>query len=151
MGMYDLETDAKLEKDGVPIDYSLGFRVTVARSGGANVAYQRQLEFHSRKYKRAIDLEALDNEVALSMLKDVYASAIVKKWEVETPDGETIEVGCNKWREGIETRDGIVPWTSKLVREAFDQINDVFLAIREDSERQALYRVKVMEDEAKNS
>ena len=46
-------TDDELERKGIVIEYD-SFRVTIARAGGSNKAFERALEAKSRPFRRAI-------------------------------------------------------------------------------------------------
>lgn len=143
-GLYEsYETDPEREVNGILIDYG-NFRVTVARAGGANKQYLKLLEAKTKPFKRAMAVEAMDNELSLEILKEVYAETIVKDWETKV-DG--------KWKKGIEQKgsDKLLPVNAKNVMQTFINIPDIFLGIREDADRIALYRMSLREEVTKNS
>ena len=137
-------TNKDLEVKGVEVDYG-DFRVTLARAGGANKKFARILESKTKPFRRAIQTETMDNDRAQEILKEVYAEAIVLRWEVKLPD-------C-KWKVGIEDLEDetkIVPFNSTNVMVAFMELDDLFLDIQAMANKVSLFRETVLEEDAKN-
>ena len=141
--MYEyFATDEESEKNGVVIDYG-NFRVTLARAGGANKKFQRVLELKSRPYRRAIQTEMLDPDVATKILLEAYAEAVVRNWEVKV-QGE--------WRSGIEGPEGeLLPFNEGNVLSTYERLPDLFDEHREQASKAALYRASLREAAAGNS
>lgn len=100
MSMYDqFKTDPDSEKDGIWVDYG-EFRVRVGYAGGANKDFQKTMERLARPFRRAIATDSLPADKAEDILREAYARAIVKAWEVKDEDGEFVS--------GIEGPDGDV-------------------------------------------
>lgn len=148
MSMYkQFKTDDTLEKQGVVIDYG-PFRVTVARAGGANKRFQLLLDAKSKPFKRAIQLETLPVETADRIMREVYAEAVVLKWETNTAPEDSPEP---QWVEGIEQPDGsVAPATKENIEAAFIALPDLFADIREQAGKAALFREEVRKAEAGN-
>ena len=143
--MYDLfRSDANAEKEGIALDYG-EFRVTIARAGGANKRYAKLLNLMAKPYQRLIQLDQLDNEKALDILKEVYADCVVKNWEVKSEDGE--------WVTGIESPDGggLLEVTKTNVLATFMALPDLFADVREQAEKGALFRSALREEASGNS
>lgn len=144
MSLYNtFRTDPELEQKGVVVDYG-DFRVTVARSGGANRKYARVLEATLKPYRRAVDLGVMKEEKAREILHEVFAEAIILNWETKTPQG---------WVQGIEREDGegLVPYTKENVVAVLKALPDLFNDIKGQSDKVQLYRAAALEAEAGNS
>lgn len=137
-------TSKDLETKGVEIDYG-DFRVTIARAGGSNKRFARLLESKTKPFRRAIQTETMDNDRAAEILKEVYAEAIVLRWEVKLSDG--------KWKIGIEDLDDetkIVPFNKENLLRTFIELDDLFLDIQAQANRISLFRETILEDDAGN-
>lgn len=135
--MYEFfRTDETAERDGIILDYGM-FRITVARAGGANKAYQRELERLSRPLRRAIAAELLENEQAMQLLREVYARSVVKNWELKQDDS---------WVPGIEAPDGsTLPVTSENILATFNALPELFADVMAQAGKAALYRASLRE------
>lgn len=145
--MYEnFKTDPNAEKEGIIIDFG-DFRITIARAGGKNKQYLRQLEQLTRPFKRAIQMEQMDNETAQGILKIVYARTIIRNWEVkETAEGEKA-----KWTPGIPAEDGsVLPLSEDNIILTFDNLPDLFADLMEQAGKAALYRTSLREAASKN-
>lgn len=143
MSMYkQFKTNPVLEKSGIVLDYG-DYRITVARAGGANKRYLKVLDARTKPYRRAIQMETMDPERAAAIFKQVYAETIVINWETKV-DGE--------WHEGIESPTGgdLLPVTIENIVSTFNELNDLFMDVREQAEKSVLFRQSIQEEEGKN-
>lgn len=85
------ETDPELEKDGVWFDFGDFGRMKLARAGGANQAFSSKLAAAYRPYRRQLELGALPEDKAKSVLQTVFADTVVKGFEFVDRDGHPIE------------------------------------------------------------
>lgn len=147
MSMYkNFQTDANLEKNGITIDYG-DFRVLIARAGGANKKFAKVLDAKTKPYRRAIQTESIETDRIMEILKEAYAECIVLNWETKVVDKD----GKEEWKKGIEDQDGkILDFTKENVVTTFKNLHDLFLDIREQSEKSSLFRQVVRETEAGN-
>lgn len=143
MSMYrNFRTDDSLEKEGIVLDYGT-FRVTIARAGGANKRFAQLLDAKAKPYRRAIATETLDNEKGSELLREVYAEAVIRKWETKAEDGS--------WQEGVEQEDGsVAPYSKAAVLKALTDLPDLFMDIQEQAQKVSLFRKSVREAEAGN-
>lgn len=149
MSMYkQLETDKALETKGVEIDYG-SFRVTLARAGGANKRYEKILDAKSKPHRRAMKTETMDNEVAIGVMREVYADSIILHWETKDVKGE--------WKVGIEAKPEkvgdpvkIVPFNRDNVVQAMIDLPELLIWFKEDAEKLSLYLIQLLEDDVKN-
>lgn len=146
MSMYQMfSTDPDLEKNGVVVDYGT-FRLTLARAGGANKAFQRCLEAESAPFRRAIQSGTMDPARAEHMLRTVYSKTIVKLWEVQRG---------NKWVPGLDDPEGgdkPLPFNEKNVIAALSnpRLHDLWEDVRDQSGKMLLYRSALLEADAGN-
>lgn len=149
MSMYrQLETNKALETKGVEIDYG-SFRVTLARAGGANKRYEKILDAKSKPHRRAMKTETMDNEVAIGVMREVYADSIILHWETKDAKGE--------WQVGIEAKPKkgsdkltIVPFNRENVVQAMIDLPELLIWFKEDAEKLSLYLVQLLEEDVKN-
>jgi len=142
--MYEaFQCDPEMERKGIVLIYP-GFRITIARAGGANKKYQKALEKEIRPYLRALKTDTLDPEIAEQVIKSVYAKAIILDWEVQDEAGN--------WVQGIEQPDGsLLPVTQENMVNTFDALPDLFDDIRSQAASSALFKASLKEEAAKNS
>ena len=140
--MYDkFKTDENREVNGILLDYG-DFHITIARAGGSNKRYAKVLESKSRPYQRAIQTETINFDIQLRILREVYAEAVVLKWE--TLVGDT-------WKDGIEAPDGkLLPVTAANIASTFEALPDLFEDVRNQASRVALFRSDLLKEQAKN-
>ena len=149
MSMYrQLETDKSLETKGVEVDYG-SFRVTLARAGGANKRYEKLLDAKSKPHRRAMKTETMDNEVAIGVMREVYADSIILHWESKDAKG--------KWVVGIEAKPkkvgdpiNIVPFNRDNVVQAMVDLPELLIWFKDDAEKLSLYLVQLLEEDVKN-
>jgi hypothetical protein len=140
--MYGLfKTEPMLETEGVVIDYG-SFRVTIARAGGMNKRFAKTLEAKTKPVRRAIQTETLDAERGLDILREVYAEAVILRWETKKADTFVI---------GIESPDGdILPFTKENVIQTFRNLPDLFTDIQDQAGKTAIFRQDEKEKAAGN-
>jgi len=141
-GYGSFRSDTAAEQEGVELDYG-PFRVTLARAGGANKSYERILEALTKPYRRAIQLETLDQKVSEKIMKEAMAKAIILNWEVlvdaegnPDPDGTT-------WAQGLEDPDTgeLLPftWENVLAVLQHKEIQNLYHDLRTQSGKEALF------------
>lgn len=153
MSLYEVfETDSNLEQKGVNLDYGYAL-ITIARAGGSNKKYLRTLERLTKPYRRAIQTETMDNEVAIGVLRQVYAESVILRWESRGPstvDEEGNEVD-GEMVVGIESPNGdILPFNSENVILTLKNLPELFADIQEQAGKSSLYRTAVLEEDAGN-
>lgn len=142
-GMYaQFTTDLVLETEGVEIDYG-PFMVTIARAGGSNKRFARVMEVKTKPHRRAIQTETLDQDRAGVILMEVYAEAVILRWETKV-DGV--------FKIGIEDPNGgtLLPVNVENIVATFTALPDLFLDLQAQATRVSLFRETIMEDDAGN-
>jgi hypothetical protein len=145
--MYEsFETDKDFERKGIELEYG-GFIVTIARAGGANKQYAKVLEAETRPYRRAIDTETMDPEVALDLMMKVAAKTLVTNWQVK--EGEDDDA---KWKKGIEPREGtkLLPVNYENILLTFRALPALYQDIYAQAQKVGLYLKTILEADAKN-
>ena len=141
-------TDAKLEKDGVWLDYDL-FRIKIARAGGDNSDFAKTLEKHAKPHRRAMETETLSEPLARKMMYTVYAEAVVLDWTVKQ---EPEEKGDDPvYVRGIEGPDGeLLEFNKENVIKTFAALHDLFHDVQIQATKTSNFRVEEQEADAKN-
>ncbi len=126
------ETDAQVETKGVIIDYG-DFKVRIARAGGANKKFERLLSRKTRPHRRAIATESMSDKLAESIMMEIYAETIMLDWE------------------GVTDDDGnVIPFSKDAVLALFKELPDFYRDIVEQSQKVALFRKTLQEDDSGN-
>lgn len=148
-GLYSMfKTDTNLEQNGIWLEYAdnskgAPIRIRIARAGGSNQRYNSTLNAKGKAYKQQIKHEVLSPEVSLRLVRETYAETVVLNWEnVEFPvlkDGEpTGEFEAAEFS------------VANVIR-LFTDLPDLFLDVKEQAENMSLFRLSLLEAEAKNS
>lgn len=132
-------TDAKSEQQGVELDYGQGLILTIARAGGSNVQYQKTFQSVTAGYKRAIEAETLPPEKADMLLREVFARAVLLKWEGVTMDDLHDDGNMDP-----------APCTVENKIKFFEALPEVFADVREQATKAALFRRNIEEAELGN-
>lgn len=133
------KTDPVLESQtGVLLNYGPNskkkdFCIRIRRAGGANDAYFKRMDARAKPQRKAIQSETIGREGIHDLLKDVYADTIVIGWE-NAEDENGNELAFNK----------------ENVLKIFADIPDIWEDVLEQSQRAALFRQQVLEEDAKN-
>lgn len=121
------------ETGGVWLDYGDSGKILVARAGGGNRKYIREIEKLSRKYRRQLQLDMLPEPTARKLFIEIFARSIVLGWE-----GVTNEAGEP------------MACTPENVVKLFTDLPDLFRDVQEQAGNLALFREEIDEEDAKN-
>jgi hypothetical protein len=132
--IYDaFETDPKKEVDGVVFDYGEVGSFLLARAGGANKKFSKQLEFRSRPYKRQIDKGTMDNEAATKLMAQVFADTVILGWD------------------GVIDREGnLIEFTKENCVKLLLDLPVVFADLQDAAADYSSYRKEMLEEDSKN-
>jgi Zn-finger nucleic acid-binding protein len=129
--IYELfKTDATLEAQGVWIDYGEYGKFLLARAGGANSRYTKVLEHKTQPYRH--NLKSIGNDILERILKETFIETLLLDWEIRDEKNKKI------------------PFNQQNAMKIFDEMDDLYLDLREQANNLAIYRVKQLEDDAKN-
>jgi hypothetical protein len=138
------QTDKALETNGIKVDYG-AFYLRLARAGGANKAYARAMDRLTKPYRRQIQTETIDPEVANRLFIEAYAESVVVGWGMKGEDGQDIEGSFPL------DKDTILSFSRENVVRAFEALPDLFTDAKEQASKWTLYRAEVLEKDAGNS
>lgn len=149
MSLYrQFKTDKNVERDGIVLNYGMNTKkkpieIRIARAGGANNRYTRLLEAAIKPYRRQLQNETMDNDVAEEITMRVYAQSVILGWSgVEFPvlneNGEPTEVMEEK------------PYSVDNCVRLFKDLPDLWSDIQSQATRAALFRQDILEADAKN-
>lgn len=147
MALFDRETDPAKERDGVPLDFG-DFRVTLRRQGGANDAYEVELEKEIKPHRAALRAGVFKKSREEEIVFRVFARTVVVRWETlsSTLPGGTAE----GFVDGIDFRGKLLPCNEENLVALFKALPSVFLDLREAARGEQLFRLARQEDDAKN-
>lgn len=132
--IYDkFATDQKAEKEGIVLDYGDGMEIRIARAGGSNTKFESLVQSKLRKYESLRKHDLLEIAVLRPIMREIYAEAVVLGWK------------------GVTDKDGNdLPFNKENAIQLFTDLPDLFEDIVVQSQRAALFRQNVLEDEAGN-
>lgn len=153
-GYGSFRSDIDAEQEGVVLDYG-PFRVTIARAGGSNKAYERVLEALTKPYRRAIQLETLDAKVSEKIMKEAMAKAVILNWEVLVDADGLPDADGKDWVQGLEHPDtgDLLPFGWENVMEVLQhkEIQNLYHDLRVQSGKEALFLQTRREEEGNAS
>ncbi len=164
MSLYENHaTDKKFEKTGVWVDYG-GFRVKIAKAGGANRKYTAMVERETKPLRRAMQAGTLSEDRAKPIMIKVFIKTIILGWQtfVDSEDltedqiagaseETTVEDG-GLWVSGIEQQDkSIEPFNDENLEKVLTDLPAVFNMIKEDALADDIFKQTMRQEEAKNS
>lgn len=134
MSLYkQFKTDAKLEKEGLTLDFGDGVTMLVARAGGSNDRYAKRMEVLSKPYRRQIESGTVDRKVLERVVIEVFAETVVLGWNgVTDEDGKPLE------------------FNRINAIKVFTDLPDLFAEVQEQASKSALFRLSLNEQDAKN-
>jgi hypothetical protein len=153
MALFDRETDPAKERDGVPLDFG-EFRVTLRRAGGANEAFELELDKAFKPFRATIRHGKMDPKMERELVFRTFAKTCVVKWETlaktlkRGTDGA--EVQPDGFVRGIDMRGTLVPDTVDNLVALFTALNGVYLDVHSAAKGEDLFRIEQREHAAGN-
>jgi hypothetical protein len=130
------ETDKKLEKQGVEVDYDFAV-ITVARAGGSNSTYKKALNDAIQPYRQALQAGLIDEASLLDKFIRLFADHIVLDWRTRRADGTLVQ----GLAEG-DTEGPLLEFTKDNVFKYLRELPELY----EDLEKQASGRKLFLKD-----
>jgi hypothetical protein len=155
VALFDRETDASKELAGVPLDFG-EFRVTLRRQGGANEAYEKELEKAIKPFRAALRAGVFPKAKEEALVFGVFARACVVKWETlaSTLSPASLKGGpeprADGFVDGIDFRGKLVPCTEENLVRLFTALPGVYLDVRAAATGEQLFRLEQREADAGN-
>lgn len=128
------KTDAARETKGVLLDLGDAGKFRIARAGGANATFQKRLAALTKPHRRAIQTGNVDEDVANRLMVQVYCETVLLGWEGVTDE------------DGAELGFSVAAAVKLLV-----DLPDLFKDIRQTADDASLFRLDLLETDAKNS
>lgn len=156
MSLYDkFGTDKEMEKDGIECNYG-GIKITLARAGGSNQRFKKLFQAKIKPYKRQIDNNMFDDDVAVRLLAEVYAETVVLGWasvEKDADGGDVLDAkGEPKWIDKIENSDGkMVAFSKEACVKLFTDLPEFFREIQHMASQAEYFRREEEAADSKNS
>lgn len=139
MSLYkQFKTDQSLEQEGIVLNYGQNSKgenidIKIARAGGHNTKFAKVAEQVLKPYRRQIANETAERVVMENAMRTIYARSVVIGWS------------------GVEDEDGKpMPFTEENCIKLFTDLPDLFSDLREQAEKQTLFRREALETESKN-
>jgi hypothetical protein len=127
------DSDADLEVNGVWLDYGSEQQIKLARAGGANEKFKRLLTAAMKPHKRLMEAEQMPDDLAESVMRTVYAKAVLLDWR------------------GVTDMDGAdLPYSYDNVMDVFVKFPAFFQDVIEQSGKLALFQAIEEEEDAGN-
>lgn len=135
------DTDRNLEKTGIVLQYGTTTRdgkdvpieFIIARAGGSNTRFDKVFEVKTKPYKRMIQADALDPELGKRIMRETFAETVILGWNnAQNREGDFIE------------------FTKPNCIQLMEDLPDLFTDIQVQANKQSLFRVMALEEDAKN-
>lgn len=126
-------TSDNLETNGIWIDYGTAGRFRIARAGGANKRFTKKLQRLAKPFRKAIQAESMDDELADRLMMQAFCECVLIGWEgVTGPDGNPL------------------PYSAEAAAKLFEDLPDLYLDLRQQAQNGALFREALLEADAGN-
>ncbi len=138
------EVNEDLEKDGVWQDFS-SFRVLLARSGGKNTEWWKQLSNEAKKAGKAT-FDSIETDEKVDIVRTVFCKAVIKKHQVKNEEG-IFEDGVYI-KEDNEVK--VVPFNVENMKMMLEQLPEYFKKLQDWSDDYKVFQDEIEEDQIKN-
>lgn len=87
----DLQSDERIEEDGVDLNFGKGRVITIRRAAASNRKYKTAMARTFKPHQKIGGTLTVDDETAEQLLREVYAESIVVGWKgFIGPDGKHV-------------------------------------------------------------
>ncbi len=126
-------TDLKTETEGFIHHVTDKINFTLARAGGANTKFSKAMEVKTRPYRRQIQEDTMDLELANRLLIEAFAETVILGWT------------------GVTTAGGkAIPFSIEAAIKLLTDLPDLFNELREAAAKQSNFRAAEIQDDVKN-
>ncbi|HCH8285082.1 TPA: hypothetical protein NNP44_004649, partial [Salmonella enterica] len=139
------KTDTAKEAEGVAIEYGANADGTnptfwISRMSKANVFYTKTLDQKTRKYRKAMELGTLANDIAEKVFLDVFVTAVLKGWENIALSDVT----------GNPDDEGYAPFTAENAMKLLTNLPELYTDLQEQAKSASAFKTEQLEAETKN-
>lgn len=138
------KTDPAVEVKGIEVQYNEQIFV-LARSGGSNTEYKKELTKTLKPLRRAIDTDLITDDQLTPKLIEVFAKKAVLGAYIESTD----ESGNVVRTPGILRKNGLLPFTVENLIQTFKDLPELYRDLQTKSSSAKLY-LEDLEAAAKN-
>lgn len=135
------ETDKKVEREGVIVEYAPGVEIKIARAGGANKKFAKIMQRLARPFRRAIQTDSIGEEALTAMFVTAYASTIILSWKGITKDLITHDDADSD----IE-----LEFTLENIEAVLHAQPNLFADIQKTSDNIAIFRAEILDADSGN-
>ena len=90
-GLEAYSQDFDAEQNGIWLSYPEGRQFLIARAGGANRHFKREISKAMRPYRKKIDQGRMNPEETDRILHDVYARTVLLNWKnIKNAEGQEV-------------------------------------------------------------
>jgi len=83
-------TSRELEQDGVELHLGADAYITLARSGGSNVRFEKATARAYQQHRRAFESSTMDTKKSVELMQEIYAETVILGWRGIELDGEPL-------------------------------------------------------------
>jgi len=140
MSLYStFKTDQSLEKDGIVIEYGTDdeenpIRFRVARAGGGNKKFAKQLQIALKPHRRAMQTETMSDALADKIYREVFCKTVLLGWENVTDESGKI-----------------LDFTFENAMKILSDLPDLFEDLKAQASKVSLFRQEVLDSDLGNS
>lgn len=135
------ETDKKVEREGVIVEYAPGVEIKIARAGGANKKFAKVMQRLARPHRRAIQTDSIDEDTLTAMFITAYASTIILSWKGITKDLIT--------HDDADAKEELDFSLENIEAVLHAQLN-LFADIQKTADNIAIFRAEILEADSGN-
>lgn len=127
------ETDKKFETEGIWYAFSEKTKFLLARAGGSNTSFAKTLEAKTRPYRRQIDNDNMDPDLAMKLMVEAFVGTVLLGWK------------------GAMSKEGkVLKYSRENAIKLMTDLPDLFTELRTESQRLSNYQAEQIEDDAGN-
>lgn len=144
--LFDMfETSDDLEKDGLWLKFGPS-KVLLARSGGGNTAWYKELENQVKKVGKST-FDGLDTEEKVNIIRNVFCKAVIRDHKIKDEDGN--------WVSGVYVKEGnevkTVDFNPENMSKCLEQLPEYFKQLQEWADDYKTFRSVQIKGQEKNS
>ncbi len=120
------KTDQKLDVEGIWLDYG-DFRIKIGRAGATNKRFKKTFEARMKPFRRAMQSDTMNTDVADKITREVWAETIVITWD--SPLGANV----------MPYKGEAFAFNIDNCKKLFEELPDLFIDVREQSMKLGLF------------
>lgn len=130
-GIWYTFSEDEVDKEGVVI--KKGTKFLLARAGGANTAFAKSLEVKTRPYRRQIDNDNMDPDLAMKLMVEAFVGTVLLDW-----------VGA------MSKKGKHLKYSKENAIKLMTDLPDLFTELRTEAQRLSNFQAEQIEDDSGN-